>query len=205
VNVRDSSFHIEAPGPTAFLNPEANNLVFTNNDFKFNTDLVRVPFITDTATGTVISGGRFPVSRTTSASNTKVNGAMVFATVPHTRLAFNAASSFFLFASDGMFTIGTVKFGSSGTGKSDVQEQSVSTGSIGPTTRTEVFLTWPTTMGDTNYKVQCSVQDSTTAAGTQGLTFERIRTLSSTQVGAVVNNPTAGAITGTLFCTGTHP
>jgi hypothetical protein len=205
VNVRDSSFHIEAPGPTAFLNPEANNLVFTNNDFKFNTDLVRVPFITNTATGTVISGGRFPVSQTTNASNTTVNGAMVFATVPHTRLAFNAASSFFLFASDGMFTIGTVKFGSSGTGKSNVQEQSVSTGSIGATTRTEVFLTWATTMGDTNYKVQCSVQDSTTAAGTQGLTFERIRTLSSTRVGAVINNPTAGAITGTLFCTGTHP
>lgn len=102
----------------------------------------------------------------------------------------------------GIFVIGD---GIGGTGKSIVQEQSVSTGSIGATTRTEVLLTWSTTMGDTNYKVQCNVQDSTTAAGTQGLTFERIRTLSATQVGAVINNPTAGAITGTVYCTGTHP
>jgi hypothetical protein len=92
-----------------------------------------------------------------------------------------------------------------GTAKTIVQEASVTTGSIGATTRTEVLLTWGTTMGDTNYKVQCNVQDSTTAAGTQGLTFERIRTLSATQIGAVVNNPTAGALTGTVFCTGTHP
>jgi hypothetical protein len=102
----------------------------------------------------------------------------------------------------GSFIIGD---GIGGTGKTIQQEASVSTGSIGATTRTEVLLTWGTTMGDTNYKVQCNVQDSTTAAGTQGLTFERIRTLSATQVGAVVNNPTAGALTGTLFCTGTHP
>jgi hypothetical protein len=268
VNVFDSHFHIDGSGPTAFINPEANSLTFQNNDFLFNTDFA-FPLITNTATGTLIKGGRATVAAATSAANTTVSGTAMFATVAHTNVTFNAASSYFLAASDGNFAIGnflvnTIKQGDStssfqivdnagvshffmsntspythtfisgngsgkvflgtnahitagdtgaftigdgigGTGKTIQQEASVSTGSIGATTRTEVLLTWGTTMGDTNYKVQCNVQDSTTAAGTQGLTFERLRTLSATQVGAVVNNPTAGALTGTVFCTGTHP
>jgi hypothetical protein len=82
--------------------------------------------------------------------------------------------------------------------------QNATTGSIGATTRAEILISWPSTMTDTNYTVSCSVQDSTTAAGTQGLTFERIRTKSATQVGLVINNPTAGGITGSIDCIGEH-
>jgi hypothetical protein len=84
------------------------------------------------------------------------------------------------------------------------QHARVTTGSIGATTRREVLLTWPKTMTNTNYTVTCNVEDSTTPAGTQGLTFERIRTKSATQAGAVINNPTGGAITGTLDCSADH-
>jgi hypothetical protein len=80
------------------------------------------------------------------------------------------------------------------------QHARVTTGSIGATTRREVLLTWPKTMTNTNYTVTCNVEDSTTPAGTQGLTFERIRTKSATRAGAVIHNPTGGAITGTLDC-----
>jgi hypothetical protein len=84
------------------------------------------------------------------------------------------------------------------------QHARVTTGSIGPTTRREVLLTWPKTMTNTNYTVTCNVEDSTTPAGTQGLTFERIRTKSATKAGAVIHNPTGGAITGTLDCSADH-
>lgn len=84
------------------------------------------------------------------------------------------------------------------------QHKRISTGSIGATTRAEVVMTWATTFGDASYTVNCSVEDSTTAAATQGLTLERIRTKSATQVGAVINNPTAGGITGTLDCIADH-
>jgi hypothetical protein len=94
--------------------------------------------------------------------------------------------------------------GSNGTKSTLMQHKRISTGSIGATTRTEILLSWTNTFTDTNYTVACNVEDSTTAAGTQGLTFERIRTKSATQVGAVINNPTAGAITGTIDCTANH-
>jgi hypothetical protein len=95
-------------------------------------------------------------------------------------------------------------FGSNGTPLTAIQHKRITTGSIGATTRTEVLLTWANSFTDTSYTVTCNVEDSTTAAATQGLTFERLRTKSATQVGAVINNPSAGAITGTLDCTGIH-
>jgi len=94
--------------------------------------------------------------------------------------------------------------GSNGVAVSIHQHKRISTGSIGSSTRTEVLLTWANTMNDTNYSVTCNIEDSTTAAGSQGLTFERVRTKSATQIGAVINNPTGGAITGTLDCTADH-
>lgn len=94
--------------------------------------------------------------------------------------------------------------GTNGTAVSIYQHKRISTGSIGATTRTEVVLIWANTFTDTNYTVTCNVEDNTTAAGTQGLTFERLRTKSATQIGAVINNPTAGGITGTLDCSASH-
>lgn len=98
----------------------------------------------------------------------------------------------------------TIGLGIGGVPITITQHKRISTGAIGATTRTEVLLTWGTTMGDTSYTVMCNAEDSSTAAGTQGLTLERIRTKSATQVGVVINNPTAGSITGTLDCTGHH-
>jgi hypothetical protein len=97
-----------------------------------------------------------------------------------------------------------IKVGSNGTLSTSVQHKRISTGPIAPMTRTEVLLTWATTFTDTNYTVTCNVEDSTTAAETQGLTFERLRTKSATEVGLVINNPTGGAIAGTIDCIAHH-
>lgn len=97
-----------------------------------------------------------------------------------------------------------IKVGSNGTLSTLMQHRRISTGSIAATTRTEVLLTWANTFSDANYTVTCNVEDSTTAAGTQGLTFERLRTKSATQVGLVIHNPTAGALTGTIDCIAHH-
>jgi hypothetical protein len=59
-------------------------------------------------------------------------------------------------------------------------------------------------MNDANYTVACSVEDPTTAAGVQGLIYERIRTKSASQVGLVINNPTGAAITGIIDCVADH-
>lgn len=97
-----------------------------------------------------------------------------------------------------------IKVGTNGTLMTFTQHKRVSTGSIGGTTRAEVLVTWASTFNDTSYTVTCNVEDSTTAAATQGLTFERLRTKSATQIGLVINNPTGGAITGTIDCVGHH-
>lgn len=97
-------------------------------------------------------------------------------------------------------TVTSLTTGASGTAITLHQEARVTTGSISGTTRAEVLLTWPNSMGTSTYTANCNVEDSTTAAASQGLTFERIRTKSATQVGAVVNNPTGGSLTGTIDC-----
>jgi hypothetical protein len=97
-----------------------------------------------------------------------------------------------------------IKIGSNGTLSTSVQHKRISTGPIAAMTRTEVLLNWAATFNDTNYTVTCNVEDSTTAAGAQGLTFERLRTKSATQVGLVINNPTGGAITGAIDCIAHH-
>lgn len=101
-------------------------------------------------------------------------------------------------------TTSSMTIGSNGTASTLRQIKRMSTGSISGTTRAEVLLSWPNTFTDTNYTVECNVEDSTTAAASQGLTFERIRTKSATQVGAVIYNPTGGGITGTLDCSADH-
>lgn len=103
----------------------------------------------------------------------------------------------------GRFSGGLIQ-GTGGTPVTIHQHKRISTGSISPGTRKEVLLSWTNTMNDTDYTVTCNVEDSTSAAGTQGLTVERIRTKSATQVGAVVNNPTGTAVTGTLNCSADH-
>ena len=86
---------------------------------------------------------------------------------------------------------------------SQMQHQRSTTG-IAATTRVEILLTWPIPFADSSYTATCSVEDSTTAAGSQGLVYERIRTKSASQIGAVVNNPTGGSITATVDCIGMH-
>jgi len=204
---RDFYVHVEGGPKTAMVNATTNGTTFVGDKFIWNTDDLTHPPFTNTATGQTFQGGTLVSGATSiSLSNVLILGSDV--TTPlaaHTNVAFSPFSAYTLHSNDGTTNFGQQFVGIGGTGKTIVQESSVSTGSISATTRAEVLLTWGATMGDSNYKVQCSVQDSTTAAGTQGLTFERIKTLSATQVGAVINNPTAGALTGTVFCTGTHP
>jgi hypothetical protein len=97
-----------------------------------------------------------------------------------------------------------LQIGTNGVPVSVHEHKRVSTGSIAAGTRKEVLLTWANTMGDTNYTVTCVVEDPTTPSGTQGLTYERIRTKSATQIGAVIDNPTGGPIIGTLNCIADH-
>ncbi len=99
---------------------------------------------------------------------------------------------------------GGVTQGAGGTPVTIHQHKRISTGSISPGTRKEVLLNWANTMNDTNYTVTCNVEDPASSAGTQGLTVERIRTKSATQVWAVVNNPTGTTVTGTLNCSADH-
>lgn len=87
---------------------------------------------------------------------------------------------------------------------SGMKHLNTSTGSISGTTRAEVTLTWTTSFADTNYDVTCSVQDSTSGATAQGLVLDRIRQKTAALVTAVINNPTGGALTGTLACTAVH-
>jgi len=90
------------------------------------------------------------------------------------------------------------------TNGSGYKHANVTTGSISGTTRAEVTITWGTAFADTSYDPTCSVQDGTSGATAAGLVMERIRQKTASIVTAVVNNPTGGALTGTLYCTGTH-
>ncbi|HEX2712090.1 MAG TPA: hypothetical protein VHM88_07690 [Candidatus Acidoferrales bacterium] len=72
-------------------------------------------------------------------------------------------------------------------------------------TRTSVTLNWASPFADPNYNVTCNVLDDTTGATVQGLLFERLRNVLAASVSATVFNPTAGALTGTLYCTAVHP
>lgn len=109
-----------------------------------------------------------------------------------------------VFASGGNINPSQLQVGSGSTITLQQRIQNASTGNIRARTRTEVLVSWPATMADTNYTVTCSVRDSITAAGTQGLTYERLRTKSATKVGLVISNPTTRAITGSIDCIGEH-
>jgi len=101
-------------------------------------------------------------------------------------------------------TSGYFQVGNTGTRISVRQNQRTKTGLIGPHVRAEALLTWTHPFEDTNYTVQCNVEDSATTAGVQGLTIERLLTKSATQVGAVILNPTDHVVTGILECSGDH-
>lgn len=105
-------------------------------------------------------------------------------------------------AADGFSTSKVVFDDNISTSGKGVQFFRTSTGSIGATTRAEVLVTWPQAFANANYTPICNVQDSATAAATQGLTVERVKTISTTQVGIIINNPTGGALTGQVYCIG---
>lgn len=102
---------------------------------------------------------------------------------------------------DGSVTI----FGgiSNGTG-SGFQHKRQTTGSITNGTRAEVTISWAGGFADTNYTVVCTVNDPTSGATATGLVLERTRQQTSGLVSVVVNNPTAGALTGTVDCIAVH-
>lgn len=109
VDLADSFFHVMAPGPTAFLNPTADNLTYINDQFFFSTKGALVPLITNTATGTRIIGGYASFSAPTKASNTTIMGTTIVApneTRSELESSFNPASEFFPIASDGIGKIG---------------------------------------------------------------------------------------------------
>lgn len=137
--------------------------------------------------GLVASGGSVIIAPG-SASGGGANGSVIFS---------NAA--------DG-FAPGTVKFDNpidpAGT---SVKHQRVTTGSIAGTSWAEVIITWGGShFASTSYTAVCSVEDATTGATVQGLILERILTKSTTQLGAVIQNPTGGALIGTLDCIAMH-
>ncbi len=81
----------------------------------------------------------------------------------------------------------------------------VTTGAIAAGTRTSVTLTWAKAFADPDYNVTCNVLDAATGGSLQGLVFERLRSVVVASVSATIFNPTAGALTGTLYCTAVHP
>jgi hypothetical protein len=94
--------------------------------------------------------------------------------------------------------------GISNSGGTGFKHLRVTTGSIGSTSRAEVTLNWTGSFADTNYTVACSVNDSTSGATAQGLVLERTRQKTAALTTVVINNPTGGALTGTLECVAIH-
>jgi hypothetical protein len=99
---------------------------------------------------------------------------------------------------DGKAQIGTGVYTDGG----GFKHATASTGSIGATTRAEIQITWGTAWADTSYTAVCSVEES--SATLQTLLLERIRQKTTTIVTAIIFNPTAGGLTGTLDCIGIH-
>jgi hypothetical protein len=99
---------------------------------------------------------------------------------------------------DGKIQIGTGIYTDGG----GFKHATASTGSIGATTRAEIQITWGTAWADTSYTAVCSVEES--SATLQTLLLERIRQKTTTIVTAIIFNPTAGGLTGTLDCIGIH-
>lgn len=94
---------------TAILNPTNNNLTISN--LRAFTNTASVPFITNTATGTKITGSEFIVEAATSASNVTVTSSRVIApTLTDSQVSFNASSQYDLFdatvSSSGIITKG---------------------------------------------------------------------------------------------------
>ena len=81
----------------------------------------------------------------------------------------------------------------------------VVTGMIPAGQRVEVMVSWPgKPFSDTKYTTVCEVNEERTAAITQGLVKERIRTLSALRLGVEVFNPTPNALGGTVSCIAMH-
>ena len=79
----------------------------------------------------------------------------------------------------------------------------VSTGSVGAGAAAAVTLTWTTAFADTNYTVNCSVQEA--AASTSTLRVHHIESVAAGSVVVrVVNDDGANPKTGTLHCTAVH-
>lgn len=111
IGVRDSVFSPESAASIAFINVTANSQGFINDIFDFNTDGA-APFITNTATGTTITGGYVSYWTAATQTNTTISGATVVApNISTASLAsqFSTASSFPFTASDGAGYIGTPK------------------------------------------------------------------------------------------------
>lgn len=106
VNLLDCIFRSAAQTQlTAVVNPTVNNLSFFNDQFLFQQ--TTTPFITNTATGTVISGGTISTAATNSFTNTKLLGVSVQAPqVAHTTQTWGVGSNYTIHASDGDFQIG---------------------------------------------------------------------------------------------------
>jgi hypothetical protein len=89
---------------------------------------------------------------------------------------------------------------STGTGLS---HKRVSTGSIAASSSAAVTVTWGAAFANTNYTVNCSVQEATASAST--LRVHHIESLTTTTaVVRVVNDDTGAAHTGTLHCMAMH-
>ncbi|MGH9787919.1 MAG: hypothetical protein ACRD4U_04345, partial [Candidatus Acidiferrales bacterium] len=79
----------------------------------------------------------------------------------------------------------------------------VSTGSCG-TSGCQVTVSWTTAFADTNYSVNCSVQDSTAQSETTGLRLAKINTIGAGSVTVDIDNFSGSAVTGTVHCTAIH-
>jgi len=114
VGLSDSIFDVSfdsIPPATCFL-PTANNLTFTNVDFKCNST---APFINNAQTGTTFKGGSINTVRGVSASNSVLIGTTVNGTsVAKANISFGPDSNYFLHAADGDAAVGTLGVGGLG-------------------------------------------------------------------------------------------
>lgn len=110
----------------------------------------------------------------------------------------------FVRATSPTITTPTFSTGITGSG-TGFKHTRVGTGSISAGTRASVTVTWPgTAFADLNYTEICSVEDGTTGATAAGLVLERVNAKAVGSIAVTINNPSGGAVTGTVNCSAAH-
>jgi hypothetical protein len=157
---------VSSPAPGNDINVTANNLTISNSQLYFGHlgGVSAEPFITNTATGTSISGSILGIGGTTSAGNTTVSSSTIYAPlITPANITFAAGSNYTLNSSTGISVVGFLRSGNTVRMTSDF----TSANSAALQVITGLAFTLPATAA--NYSFHCAVgfTQATNVAGDQ--------------------------------------